>query len=504
MSAVAQITVHPDKRISVGARAKGLARKLPRAGWICAAVAILNAACWSVITPPFQVPDEPDHFAYVEHLAVTHRLPTSAAEEYSLEEKRALIDLQQGRISLLPPTGTISSRAQQKRLEYDLARARQPHGDTDEAAGVATAQPPLYYLLETIPYDLGSHASLLGRLELMRLLSASFAGLTAMFVLLFVRETLPGSQPAWAASGLCVAFAPLLGFMSGAVNPDSLLFAVSAALFWSLARAFHLGLTRRRAILIGGLVAIGMLTKLNFVGLVPGAMIGLGLLALRSAGVERTKALGTFALGAGIAIGPVALFEIFHLTHGRSLAGSTFSATSKLATHGALLPALSSTWQLFLPRLPGMKVYDPGMLTTRQIWFDGFVGQYGWVETAFPEWVYDVALIPATAILAACGYAFVKLRHIVPVRASELLVYILMAVGTMAVIGSSAYFYPGAGSFTQTRYLLPLLAPFAAVVGVAVKGVGRRWGPAFGAAVVLTLIADDIFSQLLVLSRYYG
>jgi hypothetical protein len=40
---------------------------------------------------------------------------------------------------------------------------------------------------------------------------------------------------------LSVAFAPLLGFMSGAVNPDALLFAVSAGLFWSLARAFRLG-----------------------------------------------------------------------------------------------------------------------------------------------------------------------------------------------------------------------------------------------------------------------
>jgi len=30
-------------------------RRVPRAAWICALVAFLNAACWSLITPPFQV-----------------------------------------------------------------------------------------------------------------------------------------------------------------------------------------------------------------------------------------------------------------------------------------------------------------------------------------------------------------------------------------------------------------------------------------------------------------
>lgn len=80
-----------------------LLRTVPLAGWICAAVAILNAVCWSVITPPFQVPDEPPHVAYVRQLAEHHRLPSSSGTEYSHEEEIALGDLQQGSVSLLPP-----------------------------------------------------------------------------------------------------------------------------------------------------------------------------------------------------------------------------------------------------------------------------------------------------------------------------------------------------------------------------------------------------------------
>ncbi len=66
----------------------------------------------------------------------------------------------------------------------------------------------------------------------MRLLSALMAGLTAFFAYLFVREALPGAPWAWAVGGLGVALAPLLGFMSGVVNPDAMLVAVSAATFY--------------------------------------------------------------------------------------------------------------------------------------------------------------------------------------------------------------------------------------------------------------------------------
>ena len=83
-----------------------------------------------------------------------------------------------------------------------------------------------------------------------------------------------------------MALFPLLGFMSGAVNPDAMLYAVSAALFFAFARAFRLGLTPGRAAAIGAVIAVGVLTKLNFIGLLPGAALALAILsAPRGAGV---------------------------------------------------------------------------------------------------------------------------------------------------------------------------------------------------------------------------
>ena len=42
--------------------------------WVFA-IAALNFACWALITPPFQAPDEVDHFAYVQSLVERGETP---------------------------------------------------------------------------------------------------------------------------------------------------------------------------------------------------------------------------------------------------------------------------------------------------------------------------------------------------------------------------------------------------------------------------------------------
>ena len=480
-------------------------RAVPRAAWICALVAILNGFSWSIITPPFEVTDETSHFAYVKQIAEAHSLPHSHALEFSPEEERALIDLHEFPAAILPPGGGISSQAQQHKLERDLTEAAQQPREGSNAAGVATSQPPLYYLLEAIPYSIGSGASLLTRLELMRLFSALFAGITALFAFLFAREALPARKAAWTAGGLSVAFTPLLASISGGVNPDSLLFAVSAALFWALAHAFRRELTYRMAIVIGVIIAVGLVTKLNFVGLFPGAIVGLGVLALRaSRSHSRSYARRVFALGVGIAISPALLYGLINLASAEPTFGLVSSAASAATHHGSIFSKISFVWQVYLPRLPGMKPAYPGVFMARQIWFDGFVGQYGWIETAFPEWVYEVALVFGVAGLAACVRTLIVVRSTVRKRLAEIGVYALMSVGLLILIAAASYINAATESFNEARYLLPLLALFAAGVGLAIRAAGRRWEAVLGTTVVLVMLADNIFSQLLVVGRFYG
>ncbi len=487
------------------ARLARAVRRVPTAAWVCAVVACLNAVCWSILSPPFQTPDEPGHFAYVEQLAEAHRLPLGGTYEFSPQEEAVLDALHHGYIQFLPSAHTIASRAAERKLEDVLAHPRPGNGPGD--AGTASDEPPLYYALETIPYELGSDGSLLDRLQLMRLLSCLCGALTALFAFLFVREALPGVRWAWTVGGLGVALAPLLGYMSGAVNPDAMLFAVSAALFYLLARGFRRGLTPRLGVAIGTVVGIGLVTKLNFLGLAPGAIVGLIALTIRAPSKDRRSACVALAIAIAIAASPMALYVGLKLLVHHESVSQVLTAVSGVVTGGSALGAISYTWQFYLPRLPGMTNYFPGIFTTRQLWFDGLVGLYGWADTVFPGWVDDLALVPAGLLALLWLRALVVGRTVLHGRAVELLVYAVMGLGVLVLVGVTSYSNDVVihqGPFWEPRYLLPMLPLFGAALALAARGAGRRWGPAVGVLIVVLILGHDVFSQLQVISRYYG
>jgi len=483
--------------------AAGAGRRRVSPMWICAAVACLSAISWSILTPPFQVPDEPSHFAYVQQLAETGSLPTSGASSFSEEEEVAREDLRQREVQFNPAVGTIASVSQQERLEHDLAQplSRRPTG-----AGVAASEPPLYYALETVPYLLGSSGTLLDRLALMRLLSALMAGATALFVFLFLREALPRVSWAWTVGALAAASSPLLGFMSGAVNPEAMFCALGTALLYCLARAFRRRLTGRLAAAIAALVAAGLLSKLNFIALLPGTALALALLARRAASDSTSALRRCSALVAAPLLAPCCLYACVNLLAGRPALGLLSAGVERTVHHGSIAEELSYIWQFYLPRLPGMAHDFPGVLTTQQLWFDRLIGMYGWLDTYFPNWVYEAALVPAAAIALLAARAALAERARLRARAGELLCYLLTGAGLLALIGADAYLsFPASnGGYAEPRYLLPTIALYAAVLALAARGAGRRWGPAAGTLIVLLVAAHDIFSQLLLVGRYYG
>lgn len=492
-----------------GRRAKLLAwpaktlLRVPPAAWTCALVACLSAASWSFITPPFEVPDEPDHFAYVKQLAETGTRPTSREEIFSNEERLALVAVHYTEIRQRPSNPAIFSEAEQKQLEEELHRLNGLPEKGSPHAGVATLEPPLYYAIESVPYIVGSGGTVLDRLQLMRLLSSLMAGLTALFTFLFLREALPRARWAWTVGALGVALTPLLGFMSGAVNPDAMLFAVSAALFYCLARAFRRGLTIRSALATGVVIAVGFLTKLNFVGLVPGVFLALGILAVRGVRSSGRSALLRPVLAAAVGCTPLVALVTIDVLSNRSSFGAVGEAIG--TGHGSVLAEANYIWQLYLPRLPGTVNDFPGLFPARQIWFNGFVGRFGWLDTFFPGWVYTVALIAAALIAGLCARALIAARAALRGRISELLVYALMTLGVLVLVGADSYnlFPTKLAEFGQARYLLPMLPLLGAVLALAARGAGR-WGPPVGVLIVTSFLALDVFGQLQTVARYYG
>jgi uncharacterized membrane protein len=482
-------------------------RRVPRVAWMCALIAFLNATAWALIVPPFQGKDETDHFAYVVQLAEDGSLPEGQGYtgRWPAAESFALQALHYNQVRHSPATPSISTMREQATLDEALHAGAPTQGVGQ--AGIASTEPPLYYALQAVPYYLGS-PNVLVQLQLMRLLGAVFGALTALLAFLFLRETLPGSPGAAIVGGLCVALQPLLAFMSGSVNPDSLLYTVAAAVLLCLARAFRRGLTRRNAIVLGLLIAAGFLTKLNFVGFAAGVYLGLLLLAVRGARSTGRGALASPALAACIGALPAILYALSNALSSRPVFGLASGFGGKLSSESqSLSHELSYIWQLYLPRLPGMTHYFAGLTTFKDVWFDRSVGLYGWFDTMFAPWVNDVALIPAAIAVVLCGRELLARRGALRARLPELATYAAITVGVLAMVGASSYVgdvIEHEAPFGEPRYLLPMLPLFGAVIALAVRGAGRRWAPVVGAALVMLILGHDVFSQLQVIARYYG
>lgn len=478
--------------------------RIPRAAWVCAVIALLNAVTWSLITPPFQGRDEVDHFAYTQQLAEKGSLPHAAQTppSYPFHEGLVLEGLHYWQSRFTSYTPAISSEAEQRKL-IAADNSSLPNETTGEAGG-AWYEPPLYYALQTVPYAFGA-GNVLVQVQLMRLFSALLGALTALLVFLFLREILPSVPWAATVGALCVALQPQFGFMSGSVNPDVMLYALSAGIFLCLARAFRRGISRRLMIVLGTLVALGLVTYFSFIGVALGALAGLGLLAIREAKARNREALVALAIGAAVALAPAALYGLRNIFIGHPFFGYA-SGVAGSGSSGSLVDEISYIWQLYLPRLPGMTHYLGGA-PWKDIWFDRSVGLYGWMDVSFPNWVDNVALLAAGAIAVLFGRSLVLARVQLKSRLLELGGYAAIVFGLMVMVGVTSYDTDALkheSMLGEPRYLLPLLPLLGAVVVLAVRGAGRRWMPVAGAAMVILFLGHDLFSQLQAIGRYYG
>jgi hypothetical protein len=498
-------------------RARGTAARLPTAGWICVSVGLLNALTWSLITPVFQVPDEPAHVAYAQYVAERGRPPTgrSGISHFSPEERRLLhLARWKAVIHRLDNRAPVSVTAR-RLLDREPAST-----DRESEGGVtsATNNPPLYYAGAAVFYRVTPSGSLTDRIHAMRLFSVALAGITVLFCFLFLRELLPTTPWAWTVGGLAVAFQPLFGFIGGGVNSDNLLFVASAAVFLGFAWSFTEGLTPRRGAWIGAWSAVGLLGKINMLGLAPGIALGLLLLLLRAAPERRRQALNGALVAVTVVVVPVGIYMALNSTvwdrglffgaagaptlHAHNKGPAQPNVLSGSATFGG---ALSYLWQFYLPRLPFMHQVFTGY-PLRDVWFDGFIGKFGWVDYGFPGWVYDVAIPIFLGIVALAAREVVRRWQTVRTIWDELATYLLLAVGTVVLPNLNGYIarFSGPSGFEQARYLLPLLPLYAAIIALAVRGAGRRHSVFAGIVLVSLAIAQSAVAMLLTMTRYYG
>ena len=490
-------------------RGGGPLARVPRAAWACAAVALLNGLAWSLITPPFEVPDENAHYAYVQELAERGKLPHSVQHEgfFSPAEDDMLGTIYFYEIVGRPNDPAPFSEIEQREVEALERRHLRTTGNGN--AFSATNNPPLFYLVQTVPYKLAGAAggSVLDRLAAMRIVSVLMAAATILLVYLFLSELLPASPLACCAGTLVAALQPLFAFVSSGVNNDALLYLAATGVLWGIARGFKRGLTPGNGAILGGFVGFGLLTKLTLLGFVPAAAAAVAILLWRGFRRHQPGILGGAGWAVGLGALPITVYYVLNrfVWHRATVVGGLGSGTSGIGRHFNRLEELSHIWQLFLPNL-WMQPQFPTYFPLWRTWFIGLVGRFGWLDYEFPLWLDDLALVLLIVVVALAVVELVRRRRALLSRAAEAIVYLLVPVGLAGVIGVQSYnAVVGTGAvFEQPRYLLPLLGLYGALVALAVRGGGRRWAPALAVALVVLAVGHDIYGQALTIARYYA
>jgi 4-amino-4-deoxy-L-arabinose transferase-like glycosyltransferase len=477
---------------------------------VVAAVAFANAATWSLITPPFDAPDEVDHFAYGQYLAETGKAasqeeggrPTWSGEEgVALDGVRLLSYIEQadGR----PPWTTLDERRWAERE----ARLR-PNSDDGGGKTTASTHSPLYYSLLAPAYLAGKGQSVFSRVSAMRLVSALLGAFTAVCVFLLVCELLPRQRFLALAAGLLVAFHPMFSFLSGAINNDMGVNAATALLLFLLVRGLRRGLTMPVAAGIGVTLVAAPLAKATALALYPAAALAIaGMLWRRHSRADMAPYLvlaGAFAVSvaAWALIAPAFDRALFTTPEGRSPVESGGIGTSVLDNPTAYLSYL---WQVFLPKLPFMTDLHPQRWPAFDIYVERGWAAFGWYAVMFPGWVYGVITAAMIGAGVLCVAAVLRERPAARRRALELAVLALAVVGVVAGV-EAANFTPTGGRQVvaeQGRYAFTAMAALAPIALGACLAFGRRLLVPAVTVMVVSMIGLSFASQLLALAGFY-
>ncbi len=446
-----------------------------RLGVILLGLFVLLASCYSLVVPPWEAPDEVDHFRYAQFLLVRNRLPLQSLAASAQDVGTAHH----------PPLFYALAAALIAPFEVgDLNRVARPNGAF--VWGEPNAGGHHVFLhdsaAEQFPFSDGIRALHLGRMVPVA------AGATTVLATWALASLLvgPRSMLPLAAMAL-VAFLPSFLFTSATLHNDGLVTALGAMGLWRLF-AFTRRPTRANiavAVALFGLATLAKASGLLLVALVPLAVF-LDWLKRRRTGEAATFFIIGLAVYLGIAgwwllrnqllYGDPVGWGLFSSNPSFPIQQQTITPDSVLHQVGAMLPPHSLLWHTFVLAF-------------------GYMDQYG------PRWIYEAAY--AAAAVAALGLGLAAVRSVRRWRAwLGDAVLGLAAVGLLAA-GVVRYSLSFAGG-DHGRYLFPVLPVIA--IGVALGWRAILPGPirALTAALLCsTLLALAVLTPpLIIMPRY--
>jgi 4-amino-4-deoxy-L-arabinose transferase-like glycosyltransferase len=371
---------------------------------------------YALLTPPWQVPDEPAHYNYIRHLVEKRRLPVLEMGDY---DQAYLEQITDDRFS---PSYSIDP------IRYEFH------------------QPPLYYALLAPVYALFR-----GALVPLRLCSVLLGAGVLIVAYLIAKELYP--DRAWPALGTVafVAFVPQHIAMTSGVENDVLAELLLAIILLRLVRWLQSSehLSWRSHALTGAFIGLGLLTKMSAYIAVPLAILAAALRFWRKSPSAQPRLDTRQALQTAVALLlPALLIVLPWFVRNAAIYGGL--DVTGLQRHDRVVQGQlrTSEWieRFGWANLPG---------TFSRTTFRSFWAQFGWMAVPI-DWRIYTALRMLSAV-AAVGFIFRAVdawedRHW---PSSALLVLLGSGVLTLGT-----YLWYNLGFYqAQGRYLFPALIP---------------------------------------------
>jgi Predicted membrane protein (DUF2142) len=469
-------------------RGLGRARAIPRPLAALIVVGAIHVGAWMAVTPSFQGPDEPAHFAYAQHLAETGSAPEKQGGngKHRSTEQSLAMDWA-GLHSLIGVIGARPAWTEVEERSWEEAEATLPPEASADGEGpnAVASNPPLYYAYEALPYYAAPGGSFFARVYSMRIMSALLFLAMIPLAWLIAAELFTA---AWARplAAAIVALQPKLASLSASINPDVMLAAVWTAFIYVAVRTLRHGRTRGRLIAAGVLAAASVLTHGRGLAILGplAALLVLSMLRDRPAW-RRAARDAAIPLGIVIAAG-VAVLGF------KALSGAEGTYSGEISGFGEqpfdIRQFASYVWQFYLPKLefmaPTIGIQDYGF---REVFVAGFFGDYAALEITLPPTVVDVLQVGLILLLVALYTLAVARWRSVRQWWDTAALLLITGISMILLVHVTSYrnmlITPGDPLFAG-RYLLPLVAVFAVGVIAVLAALPRRLA-AVGAGVLL-------------------
>jgi 4-amino-4-deoxy-L-arabinose transferase-like glycosyltransferase len=344
---------------------------------------LLQGLIWSIITPPLQGPDEPAHFANVQHFSEKgFFVSTGMNHRYTKELQKSMDLLKLNKIKFNKScTFYFTDSERESALSTINEMPMSDRLESSDVRNPAGHYPPVYYLLGSLGYRLFYESNIIDRLWGVRLVTIFITMMTILatyfIASLFFRDDIICVRTA----SCLMLLHPMHAFLGSCVNCDTMLCFISTVTILLFLLMIKNGTTWKLQAGICICIAIGLLTKPTF-----SAMIPLWLLAFyvscRRTNLEKTKIVSHLIFITVI----LSITVVFYCFFGKDHIKIYFKAL-EVAKNDQSISFLQYLGMTFINLIRPWTTMGKRVLTS-------YWANFGWKDTPFPFFgIYIIALL---------------------------------------------------------------------------------------------------------------